>query len=155
MNAMTILQRCRDAEEDQKEIQESIDKRRELLTSLSAPQADPNGGSRGSGDQDKIGRILAEIDQLERQLKRREEELSAEKVAACVLTDAMGGLGGSVLYDYYVRKMSTTQIARKRKYSESYIRNTKSDAERTARMTTGEDVEKALPAWYIKRRNEG
>ena len=66
MNAITILKRCRAAKNDIERLQQRIEQRRDVLGSLSAPQADPNGGSHGTGDKDKIGRILADIDELER-----------------------------------------------------------------------------------------
>ena len=56
-----------------------IEQRRDVLDSLSAPQADPNGGSRGTGDKDKIGKILADIDELEREVEARKEAEKAEK----------------------------------------------------------------------------
>ena len=71
MKAIIILKRCRAARNDIERLQQRIDQWQDVLTSLSAPQADPNGGSRGSGDKDKTGRIYAEIDALEREKTAR------------------------------------------------------------------------------------
>ena len=77
MNAMTILKRCRAAKSDIGRLLQRIEQRRDVLDSLSAPQADPNGGSRGTGDKDKIGKILADIDELEREVEARKEKYTA------------------------------------------------------------------------------
>ena len=71
MNAMTIMKRCRTGKDDIARIQQRIEQRRDLLDSIGAPPMDPNGGGRGSGDKDKTGRILADIDLLEREMEAR------------------------------------------------------------------------------------
>ena len=152
MNAMTILKRCRAAEGDIERLQQRIEQRRDVLTSLSAPQADPNGGSRGSGDKDKTGRILAEIDELERELEARKEAEKAEKVASCALMDMVPDLEGKILFGYYVKRLDTTAIARKEKYQTSYVRRVKRDAEKLIEMLSPENVNRTLPAWYLKEK---
>lgn len=152
MNAMTIMKRCRAARNDVERLQQRIDQRRDVLTSLSAPQADPNGGSHGSGDKDKIGRILAEIDELERLRDARREEEEAEKVAVCALMDMVPDLEGKILFGYYVKRMDTTAIARKEKYTTSYVRRVKRDAEKLIEMLGPERVDSTLPAWYLKKK---
>ena len=87
MNAMTIMRRCRAAQDDIERIQQRIEQRRDLLDSISAPPMDPNGGGRGSGDKDKTGRILADIDLLEREKAARQEAWNAERVAALSLLE--------------------------------------------------------------------
>ena len=152
MNAMTIMKRCRAAKSDVDRLQQRIDQRRDVLTSLSAPQADPNGGSRGSGDKDKISRILAEIDELERERDGRKEKAEAEKVAACALMDMVPDLEGKILFGYYVKRLDTTAIARKEKYQTSYVRRVKRDAEKLIEMLSDENVNRTLPAWYKKEK---
>ena len=152
MNAMTILKRCRAAKSDIGRIQQRIEQWRDVLTSKSAPQADPNGGSRGTGDKDKTGRIEAEIDVLERQKKAREEAYEAEKVAACALMDMVPDLEGKVLYDYYVKRWDTPEIARKEKYTAGYVRKTKRNAEQLLNMLDPDRVNATLPAWYLREK---
>ncbi len=152
MNAMDILKRCRAATSDIERLQQRIEQRRDVLNSLSAPQADPNGGSRGSGDKDKIGRILAEIDELEREKDARQEEGEVERVAACALMDMVPDLEGRVLYDYYVKRMDTPEIARKEKYTAGYIRKTKRNAEQLLDMLGQERVRSVLPPWYLREK---
>ena len=150
MNAMTILKRCRAAKGEIERLQQRIEQRHEVLDSLSAPQADPNGGSRSSGDRDKIGRILADIDELEREIEARKEAEKAEKVAAVTLLDMVPDLESKVLYDYYIKRWDTPQIARKEKYTAGYVRKTKRNAEQLLDMIGQDAVNRTLPAWYLK-----
>lgn len=154
MKAMTILRRCRAAQADEERLQERIWQRRDVLESVSAPQGDPNGGSRAQGDRDKIGAILGDIDQLERELQERKEAELAEKAAAVVLLDMVPDLERKVLYDYYVRRWDTGEIARKEKYTAGYVRKTKRNGEQLLDMLGPERVAAALPAWYIKEKGE-
>ena len=152
MKAITILKRCRAAGNDTRRLEQRIEQRREVLTNISAPQADPIGGSRGTGDPDKTGRILAEIDALERELEARKEAENAEKVAACTLLDMVPELEGKVLYDYYVRRWDTPKIASKEKYTAGYVRKTKRNAEQLLEMISPERVGSTLPAWYLREK---
>lgn len=152
MNAMTILKRCRASKGDIDRLQLRIDQRREVLESPSAPQADPNGGSRGSGDKDKTGRIYAEIDALERERDARKEAAEAERAAACALVDMVQELEGKILFAYYVRRWDTAEIARKEKYTPGYVRKTKRNAEQLLEMLSPERVNSTLPAWYLREK---
>lgn len=154
MKAMTILRRCRAALADEERLQERIWQRREVLESVSAPQGDPNGGSRAQGDRDKIGAILGDIDALERELQARREAEMAEKTAAVALLDMVPDLERKVLYDYYVKRWDTGEIARKEKYTAGYVRKTKRNGEQLLDMLGPERVAAALPNWYIKEKGE-
>lgn len=154
MNALTILKRCRAAESDLERLQQRIDQRREVLTSIGAPLGDPNGGSRATVDKDKTGRVLAEIDELERQMQDRKEAENAERVAALALIDMVPDLEGRVLYDYYVKRWDTPEIARREKYTAGYIRKTKRNAENLLSMLGRDRVSGTLPDWYIKKKGE-
>ena len=152
MNAMTILKRCRAAKNDIGRLLQRIEQRRDVLDSLSAPQADPNGGSRGTGDKDKIGKILADIDELEREIRARTEAEQAEKVSACALLDMVPELEGRILYDYYVKRWDTQEIARKEKYTAGYVRKTKRNAEQLLTMLDVDRVNGTLPGWYLREK---
>ena len=154
MKAMEILRRCRSAKAELAQLQQRIDQRHDVLTSLSAPQASPDRGSRGTGDLDKTGRIYSDIDLLEREKAARGEEYEAEKISALALADMIPDLEGKVIFDYYVRVWDTTEIARKEKYTAGYVRKTKRQAEQLLEMLSAERVESTLPAWYLKRAAE-
>ena len=152
MRAITILRRCRAAKSDIDRLQQRIDQWHDVLTSLSAPQADPNGGSRGSGDKDKTGRIYAEIDALERRKTARQEAAEAERVATRALVDMVPDLEAKILFDYYARGWDTSRIARAEKYTAGYVRKTKRAAEQLLEMLDPERVDGTLPAWYLREK---
>ena len=145
MNAMTIMRRCRSGRDDIARIQQRIEQRRDLLDSIGAPPMDPNGGGRGNGDKDKTGRILGDIDLLEREMEARREAENAEKVAAVSLVEMVPDTEGKVLYDYYVKGWDTTEIARKEKYTPGYVRKTKRSGEKLLEMLGPERVAAVLP----------
>jgi len=152
MKAITILKRCRAARNDIDRLQQRIDQWRDVLTSLSAPQADPNGGSRGSGDKDKTGRIYAEIDALEREKAVRQDRAEAERVATRALMDMVPDLEGKILFDYYARGWDTPKIAKAEKYTAGYVRKTKRAAEQLLEMLDPDRVDETLPAWYLREK---
>ena len=155
MNAMTVLRRCRAAENEIGQIQQRIDRRREILDGLSAPAADPNGGSRGGGDPDKIGRVMAEVDEMEREIAARREAWMAEKAASLALTEMVPDTEGKVLYDYYVLRLDTPEIARKEKYVAGYVRKVKRSGEQLLAMISPARVKSVLPEWYIREKGDG
>lgn len=150
MEAITILERCRNAAGDIRRMTQSIRQRREALYSISPSQADPNGGSRSQGDQDKIGKLLADIDALETSLKARKQTRPVELAAACVLLDQLPELESEVLHSYYIKHEETPGIAKRKKYQESYIRKVKNRAEKALAELTPEQVAATLPAWYLR-----
>ena len=152
MRAITILRRCRAAKSDIDRLQQRIDQWHDVLTSLSAPQAAPNGGSRGSGDKDKTGRIYAEIDALEREKTARQERAEVEKMATRALMDMVPDLEGKILFDYYARGWDTPKIAREEKYTAGYVRKTKRAAEQLLDMLDPVRVDSTLPAWYLREK---
>lgn len=152
MKAIIILKRCRAARTDIERLQQRIDQWQDVLTSLSAPQADPNGGSRGSGDKDKTGRIYAEIDALEREKTARQERAEVEKMATRALMDMVPDLEGKILFDYYARGWDTPKIAREEKYTAGYVRKTKRAAEQLLDMLDPVRVDSTLPAWYLREK---
>ena len=152
MKAITIMKRCRAARNDIERLQQRIDQWHDVLTSLSAPQADPNGGSRGSGDKDKTGRIYAEIDALEREKTARQEAAEAERVATRALMDMVPDLEGKILFDYYAKGWDTPRIAREEKYTAGYVRKTKRAAEQLLDMLDPVRVDSTLPAWYLREK---
>ena len=153
MEAITILKRCRNAAGDIRKLRESIQRRREALYNIGAPQADPNGGSRSQGEHDKTGKLLGDIDALERRLEARNQARPVELAAACVLLDMLPELESKVLHAYYIKHESTPGIARRLKYQESYIRKVKRRGENILGELTPDQVGETLPAWYL--RNEG
>lgn len=154
MKAMDILKRCRSAEEDKARLTQLIDQRRELLDGLTGPRMDAIGGGRGSPDPDKTGRILADIDELERKKAEREEEQEVEKVATSSMMDWLSLTEGKILHLYYIGMMNTSEIGRKEKYTVGYVRKEKRKAEGKLEMLSEEQVATLVPRWYLERMGE-
>lgn len=149
MNAMTVLRRCREADEDMRQLRQHIGRRRDTLTGAGGLQVG-NPVIRETGDPDKLGRVLADIDALERQLEERRQRHACEAAAACVLLDSLPGTVADVLHGYYVRGESTAVIARRLKYTASYVRRLKRDGEQLLAAVSAEEVAAALPKWYTE-----
>lgn len=155
MKALTILRRLREAKTDISRLQLRIDQRMEVLDSIGAPSPDPNGGSRGSADPDKIGRVMADVDLLEREMEGRKNAEKAEAASALILLDMLPDAENRVLYDYYVKRWDTPAIARKEKYTAGYVRKVKRSGEQLLEMVTAEQVAATLPAWYLREKEDG
>lgn len=154
MKAMDILKRCRSAEEDKTRLSQLIEQRRELLDGLTGPRMDANGGGRGSPDPDKTGRLMADIDELERKKAEREEEQEVEKVATTSMMDWLSLTEGKILHLYYIGGMNTSEIGRKEKYTVGYVRKEKRKAEGKLEMLSEEQVATLVPRWYLERMGE-
>lgn len=146
MNAFTILTRCRNAEDELAHMQQRIERRREAITSIHAQPLDPNGGGRAiGGDHDRIGRVVAEIADIEQEIERRKDALELERIIATTVIDDLNDLEGKVIYSFYVKHESGTALARRLKYSDVYIRNLKSKA---CRKLQAVSVDAMLEPWY-------
>lgn len=154
MKAITVLRRVRAAEEEISRMEQQKAQRWDVLTGISAPQADPNGGSRGTSDPDKNGRIMADIDSLERKIQHRREREEAEIVSGLSLLDMLPELESKVLHQYYLKRKTTTDIARKEKYTQGYVRRVKRQAEQALGMLSPERVAATLPGWYLAEEDE-
>ncbi len=150
MEAIIILRRCRTAAGEIRWLNQRIQQRREAMTSLSAPPFDPNGGSHGQSAPDKLGKLLSDIDSLERSLENRKQARLVEIAAACALLDRLPALESSVLHGFYIKQESTSSIAKRLNYQDSYIRKVKINAEKTLGELTADQVAAALPLWYLQ-----
>ena len=83
MKAIEILNRCRAADAEISRIRQRIEQRNSALYRITASPMDANGGSRASGNHDKIGTLEADIDTLERQMLARKRAKQVEIAAAC------------------------------------------------------------------------
>ena len=119
MRAITIMQRCRDAEQDLRRIRQRIERRREAAESVT-PRINAGGG-RSTAEPDKIAAFVAAITELEADLRGREQARRVEVAAACVLLDRLPETEGAVLHQYYVQRRKIHNIAAKMGYTDSYI----------------------------------
>lgn len=148
MKGMTILKRCRNAQNDIDHIQQRILRRRDAMECITQQLSAT--GSRASGDHDKIGDFVADLTKLEADMKKRELAHSVEVAAVCVLLDNLPENESSVLHAYYVKRMKTQAIAKRMKYTEGYIRKLKKEGERLIDDLPAEKVAASLPGWYLR-----
>ena len=150
MGALTILRRCRGAKEEMERIQRRVARRRDAMTSIT--QAPSEGG--GGGSDDRYASFVSAIDEYESLLKRRDACYRAELSASCALLEELPETESAVLYDYYVQVEKVDAIARKMRYSESYVRRVKACGEQRVRGIDESRVRAALPDWYLLQERE-
>jgi chromosome segregation ATPase len=149
MKAMTMLDRCRNAESDMRRLRQRIQQRREAAECIT-PKVDAIGGGRGTSDPDKIATLVAAINELEAELKAREQARRVEAAAACALLDALPEYESAVLHQFYVQRAKVSSIAKKLRFTEGYIRKLKAEGEKLLGVLPSADVDKTLPAWYLR-----
>ena len=150
MTALEILKACRAADDDIAELTSRMEQRRSAMTMISAPQPDPNGGSHGTPDTDRIGTMAAEVDALKKQISTRRRRHRVEVTATCDLVRYLPQLESEILFEYYVEGASTGAIAKKHQYSEGYIRQKKKSAEAKLLKLDAKAIRSVTPNWYRK-----
>lgn len=153
MRAITILKRCREAEQDMRRIRQRIQQRREAAESVT-PKANAIGGGRGTVEPDKIAAFVAAITELEADLQAREQARRVEAAAACVLLDRLPENESAVLHQFYIKRLKIPAIAHELGFTEGYIRKLKTVGERLLDELPRETVLGALPGWYTRERPE-
>ena len=128
MKAIEILNRCRAADAEISRIQQRIEQRNSALYRITASPMDANGGSRASGNHDKIGTLEADIDTLERQMLARKRAKQVEIAAACALLDYLDAASSDVLYRFYVLGETAAAIAAACGYQAGTVRAKKAEA---------------------------
>lgn len=148
LTAMEILERCRRADVEKRAIRERIGMYRDTAGRMTASL--DGIGARSTGETDHMAAIMGEIDELERQLARREREHAAELSAALRLLDMLPPLECVILNRYYTRHETLNAIAIGLGYSYSYVRGRKADGCRQLREIGEGAVLGMLPTWYVK-----
>ena len=152
MNAVDILNRCRDATGVIKRLDERLARLRECAMSTTSRL---NQTGRGSGGvSDKIGAFAADIDECGRALDARKRAYDAELLAACKIMDMLPESECGVLYRYYVQGQTINGIARALNYSASYVKQKKRDGLASAEAIPEGVVLGLLPDWYRRAYGE-
>ena len=149
MTAMQIFERCKAAESDKRALRERITRYRESATRMST--ALDGIGARSTAEPDKLSAIMAEIDLLERSIRRRDEEYAAELAAACRLLDMLPETECKIIDGFYIQGKPLTIVAREMSYSYGYIRTMKSTACFHLDEIPEGMVATLLPSWYMDR----
>lgn len=151
LTGLEILRRCRAASDEIASLDARIRRQRETMGAFGGTNLGAVGG-RGSADPDRMGRMAAKLDEIERRKAAREEEMNAELCSAGLLIDMLPDTEGEILHLYYVMGLSTGDIARKIRFAGSYVRKKKSDGEDIMEHAIApERVAATLPAWYLRR----
>lgn len=149
MNALDILKHCKAAHHDIENIRQLIDRKRDVLSALPTLKTDDTGGSHTKADKDKIGQILSDIDLLEREIQTREAERDAESIAAVTFLDRLPAIESKILFEYYIKRRSTEEIAAKNNYTGGYVRKAKRTGEKKLEFVEFENIKYLFPDWYI------
>ena len=154
MQAMTILKRCRAAKQDLERLGAQLERRQDAMRAFGGIRLDDVGGGRSAGG-DRMAKMSAEIDEIERAIQDRKDAKYAEIGSAIQLIDMLEDeLEGSVLHRYYVTGDSCNGIVRALKYDRSYVLRKKREGEADIGKLSEETVAATLPAWYIKKWRE-
>ena len=152
MQAMTILRRCRKAKEDLKRLELQLERRNDAMRAFGGNRIDDIGGSRVGGGSDRMARMSAEIDEIERAIRDRKEARIAEVGSAIQLIDMLeDDMEADVLYRYYVTGDGIAGIARAIPCDRSYVQRKKKDGEQSMGRLAGEQVAATLPGWYMTK----
>lgn len=129
MTILNLMKRCRAYEQDLGNLNWSLAIWRDTAVNMTAPVDGLSGG--GGGSSDKIGRVTAAIDEVEREIARRKFQYEFERVEVTAqLTRPSCGIKEEILIDYYLAGKSVAEIAHDRGYSESYISKLKRNGEK-------------------------
>lgn len=153
MQAMTILKRCRAAKQDLERLGAQLERRQDAMRAFGGIRLDDVGGGRSAGG-DRMAKMSAEIDEIERAIQDRKDAKYAEIGSAIQLIDMIPDLEGDILHRYYVTGDSCPGIARALRYDRSYVLRKKREGEASIRKISEETVAATLPAWYIKKWRE-
>ena len=147
LTAKEILERCRRAGAEMRRLHEKVDMYRDTAGRMTASL--DGIGARSTGESDHMATIMGEIDSVERDLRQRDREYTAEVAAACKLLDMLPALECSVLNRYYVHGQNLRVIAQELGYSYNYVRNCKAAGCRQLASLGEGEVMRLLPYWYI------
>lgn len=147
MNAVDILNRCRNAIAEIRRLEERKARLIECATSATA-RINTTGGSRSGSPSDKVSAFAVDIDECERELADRRRAYDVELLAACKFVDMLAEPECGVIYRYYVQGQTINGIARALNYSPSYVKQKKRDGLTAAEALPVKMVLELLPEWY-------
>lgn len=145
MDGITILRRCRRYGEDVEGLHERIERRRSLANRMTASYRQ-TGGGHGGAETDRMAAMVADLEQIEAQLKHRDERYNAERIAAVELMDIVDVREARVLELYYIEAMTMEGAAGAIGFSVQHARRLRKSAE--GKILDAGDVSSMLPAWY-------
>lgn len=153
MNAVDILNRCRDAITDIRRLEERRSRLEECATSVTSLINQT--GSRSGGVSDKVGAFAADMDECDRELAARRRAYDVELLAACKVVDMLAEPECGVIYRYYVQGQTINGIARALNYSTSYVKQKKKSGLDMVEALPKDIALSLLPEWYKAKDGRG
>lgn len=150
MKAIEILEACRAAPDEIRAIEQRRQEYLETAEVMGRPP-DPTGVSSGRRS-DKIGSFATLAADQAAALKLRQARQREELKVARILLDHLPSEQGNVLHLYYIRGYTLSVIAKRKRYSYSYVRRIKKAAEDALALMDEADVDGMLPEWYISNK---
>lgn len=150
MKAIEILEACRAAPDEIRAIEQRRQEYLETAEVMGRPP-DPTGVSSGRKS-DKIGSFATLAADQAAALKMRQVRQREELKAARKLLDHLPSEQGNVLHLYYIRGYTLSVIAKRKRYSYSYVRRIKKAAEDALALMNEADVDGLFPEWYISNK---
>lgn len=147
LTAMEILERCRRAEGEKRRLKERADMIRDTTGHMTASL--DGIGARSTGETDHMLTMVGMLDAVERELKQRDREYTAEVAAACQLMDMLPPMECSVLSRYYIRGQTLRSIAQDMGYSYSYVSRCKASGCQLLLGLGEGEIMRLLPQWYV------
>lgn len=156
MDAMEVLERCREAARDVASLRGRSERLSEVATGLGGHGGDGT-GSRSTRERDRMAAYVAAQDDLERKIRARERDQRAEEQISAILIDRV--LGGSdqhaaVMYAYYIRRRTYKEIGVELHLSVSRVKNVRLEAAAQLREVPEADVAVLLPMDYGRREED-
>lgn len=148
MNAIDIMNRCRNAASEINRLNERIARYRACATD-SAAHINQTGRVQGSGG-DSVSSFAVAVGDCERQRERRKQEYEAESYCACKLLDELPETECTVLYRYYVGVQTVGGIAAALRFTTNYVKRKKADGLMLLEKIDISMVLELLPEWYTE-----
>lgn len=145
MDGITILRRCRRYIDDIESLNERIERRRALASRMTASY-EQTGGGHGSGETDRMGAFVADLEQMEVQRARRDKRYDAERVAAIELLELLGVNEARAIELYYIECRTMDGVAAAMGFTVQHVRRLRKTGE--GKISDAGDIAHMLPDWY-------
>lgn len=155
MDAIELLERCRNADRELRALRAREKRLREVAYYPGGSRTDNPGGGKSTAEPDRMAAHFVALDDVERAVQQREKCQRIEEVACAVLIDrelAAHGQAAEVLFGYYVQRMPVKVLSLTMNLSISRVKNLKTEGVELLREVP--DVEALLPPEYDMKEDE-
>ena len=149
MDAIELLERCRNAERELRVLRAREKRLREVAYYPGSSRTDNPGGGKSTAEPDRMAAHFAALDEVEQAARLREKRQRMEEIACAVLIDrelAAHGQAAEVLFGYYVQRMPVKVISLAMNLSISRVKNLKTEGIELLKVVPSVDA--LLPPEY-------